>query len=409
LVVIFCIFGLAFAQDQIIKNDHLGNCYSNNTNCDWIVGLWVVSLQVNAYSFPENGYSTIPLDFSTLWCTEPYTIPGTCVYGYREDSGLLVSTCYFDQGVYKNPHTGITNEKTLPFNQVSVQLSFQDGSQSLTGPCIPFRQLATDSIVGNYWDGFSPLPTACPNAPSGVVSCVVGTIMTSFYFARRRISPSRLVSGFSVTKNFNTPGSCNINNNNCDWFAGSWEGYIITSGYSQKWVTDQQDTIFALTPNDLRCTQNPYKMSYYCEIGYSPITGVLIAYCRWGNARIIALDSTIYHSKPYNQYLDISSLHNGIQYTDPIADLTFCAPMDRLDTDTVLLQIAIPWNPSSKQPNCTQTNLSPNVNVECQEGGLGKAVQVSYATLGRIYPSSASSLPITSLFSVCALLFVLFH
>jgi hypothetical protein len=398
-------------EEDVIKTNATGSCSVHNSNCDWFVGVWNVRYYYSSYSCNGNGYSTYPLQRSEVCCTEPYSVPAVCVNGYREDDGVLVSNCILQQSRFNNHTSGDPDQRTIAINWISVPLSFEGGlnynQSSVDGTlCSPFRQLTTDSMVGsaNSPDITGPGIPHCPDFPVGETLCDTDSDgLTNSYFRGRRRIPASRGDGYQITKNMNTKGLCSLHNTNCDWFTGAWDGYIVGQGFSYLALRGEQDVIFPYqSASDIRCASEPYIVPYSCDNGYSVFTGELVSYCIWGVTRIIPANASLaeknggFFSQEFSQYNTIPSLENGVRFVNPGVDVFGCAPMDRIDIDTIISNVV----PAFPALDCTTENISPDVNVRCVEDGAN-SINIAYAVLVRSYGSGgpAASAAIANSFS----------
>lgn len=395
--------GFCEADEVPVKYNQTGKCYANTSNCDWFVGVWMARFDYSGYSCSGNGVSTFPLSPKELCCTEMYSVMGICTVGYREDSGVLVSACVLDSGRFNNKTENQPLDSTLRQNMVMNVASFEKGLQTINAAgvttCYPFRQLTTDNWVANLNSPeFAAGNAACPSFPNPALTCNQAEGKANTYTAGRRRIPASRNNGYHVTKNFNTAGSCSIHNGNCDWFAGSWNGYVVAQGFSNKFVLGLQDFVFPLTPSDVLCASSPYLIGYNCETGYSTISGNFVSQCFWGSGQIFPVDTTLselygynhmLHVEEYTEYRIITSLQNGIQLNDTDLGISGCTPMDRLDSDTVIGNVF----PSFPLVNCAAKNISPDLNVRCQSNGE-LSVNVGYFVMVRTYGSGTTGGPI---------------
>jgi hypothetical protein len=386
-----------------VKFNQTGLCFANNSNCDWLVGVWVVTSDYSGYSCSGNGQSTFPSNPADLCCTDPYQVLNICAVGYEEDNGLLLMACMSQATTFNNVSAKEPAYATLSESSVTVVESLEGGLQtSLSNGqsvCYPFRQLTTDNWVANLNSpAFSAGNAICPEFPVSTLRCNEPTGQANtFTVARRRIPASR-TDGYHVTKNFNTKGTCDISNKNCDWYAGSWDGFVVAQGFSFKYLQNIQDYAFPLTPSDVLCAATPYLVTYKCENGYSTLNGNFVSNCIWGSGKIIPNDESLVGQYGYNgalrmeeytQTTIVDSLNNGIQFQQDDIDVSGCTPFDRFDSDTIIGNVY----PSFPAADCIETNTSPDLNVRCSENG-DLSVNVGYFVLTRVYGSGNTGGPI---------------
>jgi hypothetical protein len=406
LLLLACL-ALAFAENEIIKSNYTsGSCFANNTNCDWLVGVWNMKYHANSYDCNGNPFMSQPISSNEICCTDPYTMLGYCISGYREDNGLLNTHCIYQQARFFNRTSGEASQRTKGFttvitvNNLGEGLNYTDTDDE--NSCVPFRQLTTDSIVANnYLPTVSAGLPVCPEFPDSTLFCEAhndaeSSGIANIYSRGRRRIPASRGDGYQVTKNMNTKGLCSLHNTNCDWFAGSWDGFIATQGFSYRSLIGEQDAIFPWDPSDVRCASEPYFMPYTCDNGYSTFTGELVSYCIVGTARIIPQNTTLaqlfgtngaFHSNQYNDYNIIPSLENGINFVTS-GDNVGCIPMDRLDTDTIVANVF----PTFPEIDCSSNNISPDTWVRCEENGEN-SVNVAYSVLVRSYGDGTTGNP----------------
>jgi hypothetical protein len=376
----------AFVEDYAIKaNATSERCFANNSNCDWNVGVWTINYQYTVYSCSGNGVTTQPDNLADACCTSDYQVPATCVNGYREDDGVLVQVCVSQETRFDNKSSGVTNQRTLVVSTANEVISFEDGINIADSPCRSFRQLSLDSYVTSATPFGLPDLASCPDFPLGYSTCDQSSSgFANFGKARRRIPASRN-AGYTVTKNFNSQGSCSLDNGNCDWMTGIWDGYVVAQGFSARYVAGEQNSILPSSASDVRCAKQPYTSARTCSIGYSTVTGELVVYCHAFGARIIPVDSTYvfrngaFVTDDFNEQYVIRSLRNGM-VLDIGNGQSACTPMDRFDSDTVVFN-AYPTYPYT---NCIDENISPDLNVRCEEDGAN-SVFVAYGVLVRGY------------------------
>jgi len=363
-----------------------------------------VNVAYSGYSCSGNGVSTFPFTPDDLCCTDIYVVPSVCVAGYREEDGVMMLSCIMQSTNFYNISANQPSYPSLGQNLVAPVVSFDGGLTATFGGgggdiCYPFRQLTTDTWVSNLNSpAFQTGNAACPEYPNPTVSCDALTGQANSFAAARRRIPASRNNGYHVTKNFNTKGSCNSDNSNCDWFVGSWDGFVAAQGFSSMFLMGLQDYVFPLTPSDVLCASSPYFVSYRCENGYSSINGDFISYCYWGSGEIIPNNASLIdlygvngalHVNEYSQYQTIMSLHNGLQFDAPDIGATGCTPMDRLDSDTVIGNVF----PSFPLENCSDKNISPDLNVRCEENG-DMSENVGYFVLVRRYGSGVTGGPL---------------
>ena len=253
--------GFSEAQEYAIKYNQTGNCSASNSNCDWFVGVWSAHFDYAAYSCTGNGVSTPPITPDDLCCTNQYTIPSICISGYREEDGVLFMACYLAETTFNNVSADEPAYHTLSQSIYGPVGSFNGGLTS-DGYCYPFRQLTTDGWVGNWnTPNFQTGNLACPEFPNQETNCNAEPGQTNAFVGARRRIPASRNTGYYVTKYFNTKGSCNSDNRNCDWFIGSWDGLVVAQGFSYQYLLGLQDYVFPLTQSDVLCAATPYLVS----------------------------------------------------------------------------------------------------------------------------------------------------
>jgi hypothetical protein len=376
-------FGVAFSQTVVIKGNQSGDCSADNSNCDWVVGVWNVEYRGNSYSCSGEAPLSQPMSPNDVCCTRGYTLPGYCVYGYREEDGLLISNCiYLESRIVIQSPGDAEGVRSLRTATSFIVNNFDNGitySMTSGGPsqCTPFRQLTTDSILSN---GYFPNVVAnaqpsCPQFPVGSLLCTPSSgtegdgRVSSSQTARRRIPASR-DKGYTIFKYYNTAGNCSLYNSGCDWLVGAWDGLIASQGYSKAYFNGESPLLLPRSPEDILCAPQPFFLPFACDFGYSTFTGELLAYCVIGSTRIGIPGLTF--SIPVDQNDTISSLHNGFRSADGS-----CTPMDRIDTDVIVFNVA----PIFPEIDCSVNNTSPDTNVRCVEG----VEHVAYGILIRGY------------------------
>lgn len=371
-----------------VKSNRSGSCSINNDNCDWNAGVWTVTYNYAVYSCSGNGVTTQPNSFEDSCCTDVYRVPGVCVNGYREDDGHFIQVCVSQESRFNNRSSGVSSQRTLVSSSVTLVSSFDDGLNVVNSSCQPFRSLSLDSFVASATPFGVPDIVSCPEFPVGEAFCDGSSIGVANVARGRRRIPASRDAGYSVMKNFNTKGSCSIHNSNCDWMTGVWNGYLVGQAFSANYLLGRQTLFFPTSPSDVRCAQQPYTAPYSCDIGYSTISGNLIAYCQIGIARVIPVNTSLplrngaFLTKEYNFVNSISSLHNGISIADENGGESVCTPMDRFDTDTIIFNP----NPTFPYVDCAENNVSPDLDVRCVENGAS-SVNVAYVVLVRGYGS----------------------
>jgi len=375
---------------SITKEDPTGTCLSNNSNCDNLVGVWSFYNYLDSVSYPPNGLYTYALSPAAVNCTATYQVSSICLYGYREDNGLFQRVCYW--APVKKSKTIVGFNEYLIIEKLDHGQYFYNPTLSVSG-CETFRQLTTDQLIGNIWDGFSykvdPI-AACPRQPNGYVECVAGSYMRAYYKAHRQEVASK-GNGYQIIKNDYSTKPCNITDTHCDWFAGTWNGYVISNSYSISSRTTNSVSFVPTSPSDVACSSEVFAVPVTCDNGYDFITGQFVTHCAYFPTTVYLANGTFFKTQEFNQDTYIYSFENGIRLSNSTTNPNSCIPMDRYDTDTMAFQFPDGFSGTSFSPNCVNSNISPKLQPACSS--TGTIGTTSFAFLQRQRPISLVAEP----------------
>jgi hypothetical protein len=384
---------------DIIRDNPSGLCNMSNTHCDIYVGAWNFVFYLNSFSSPSNGVTIVALDQSSLRCTSPYQINAYCIFGYREEDGAFVSSCFWLPSANYYDTTVNQTKKTLGYSQNSIHFSFGQGDDFLNlnhnyYGCTPMRLLTTDVMIGSMWDSFSDTYDSnqrCPNQPLTTLECHEKQWMRGYYKGHRS-PPASAGLHYRVIKNNYPKGNCNVTNSYCDWFTGIWNGFIFSNSYSLSSVGDLNKFFIPTLASDVGCASEAFTTAFTCDNGYDSNTGDFIAHCVFHSAKVIT-GTTFFRTNEHHQNFIIRNFNNGMQVYDSSLRTTHCLPLDRIDTDTVLLQLLDGFSNSTFSPDCSSSNKSPNLHLRCVDmaaaGGNTRNVgTVQWAFLIREKPAS---------------------
>jgi len=219
------------------------------------------------------------------------------------------------------------------------------------------------------------------------------------YYKGHRTGKASEGDGYTLIKNNYSTDDCNVNNTNCDWFTGTWSGYVIGKAFSNASLSQSATSFVPRSQSDIRCASETFLAALRCDNGYDVETGQLIMYCVVWPAKAIFLVpySGFVELNQFDVQLTIQSFKNGIRFWDPTHTILYCIPMDRSDTDTFFFQFPDNFTGPPVNPQCMANNTSPNLQTYCVAPGAGVNPSLvgtsQYAFLLRQRPSSLVEVP----------------